>query len=137
MTKASKSKTRIPAGSPDAPVRLPDDNGTAAAVPPAGQAVVEGPDGGTLADNPAAAPTSGAVASAPEIHTPEQSEQGGDGNPAIPADSTGLRITSRREGFRRAGLAHPTTATEHALSDFSPAQLAQLLGEPELEVEFF
>lgn len=46
-----------------------------------------------------------------------------------------LRITSKVEGFRRAGIAHPSRAVPHSGSDFSDAQLAALFGEPMLVVE--
>lgn len=49
---------------------------------------------------------------------------------------SGLRITSKIDGFRRAGMAHPKTAVEHPLNPFAdPLQIEQLLGEPNLVVE--
>lgn len=48
-----------------------------------------------------------------------------------------VRITSSVDGFRRAGMAHPKGAIEHAGSAiFDPARLEQLLAEPKLTVEF-
>ena len=46
-----------------------------------------------------------------------------------------IRITSKVEGFRRAGIAHPATPTEHANDAFTKQQLAQLKVEPMLVVE--
>lgn len=46
-----------------------------------------------------------------------------------------IRITAKRDGFRRAGLAHPTYPTEHNAHDFTAEQLAALKAEPMLVVE--
>lgn len=46
-----------------------------------------------------------------------------------------IRITSKRESFRRAGIAHPVTPTDHANDAFTEQQLAQLKTEPMLVVE--
>jgi hypothetical protein len=46
-----------------------------------------------------------------------------------------LRISSSIEGFRRAGIAHSRTATDHPLESFSARQLAQLEAEPNLIVQ--
>lgn len=46
-----------------------------------------------------------------------------------------LRITSKRDGFRRGGMAHPATATDHAIDAFTKEQLAQIKAEPMLTVE--
>ncbi len=46
-----------------------------------------------------------------------------------------IRITSAIQGFRRAGIAHSTKPTTHAVADFSKQQLAQLEAEPRLVVE--
>jgi hypothetical protein len=46
-----------------------------------------------------------------------------------------LRITSRRDGFRRCGIAHPATPTTHADGQFSAEQIAVLKAEPMLIVE--
>jgi len=43
-------------------------------------------------------------------------------------------ITSKQEGFRRCGVAHPTTATEYQDGHWSPEDLAILLDEPMLIV---
>lgn len=45
-----------------------------------------------------------------------------------------LRITARRDGFRRAGIEHPATAVDHPVSGLSKAQIAQLKAEPGLVV---
>jgi len=44
-------------------------------------------------------------------------------------------ITSKRNGFRRCGIAHPDTLTEYKNDHFSKAQLAQLQAEPMLVVQ--
>lgn len=51
-----------------------------------------------------------------------------------------VRIVSKVDGRRRAGIAHPGTATDHPADAFTAAQLAQLNADPmlivqELEVE--
>lgn len=46
-----------------------------------------------------------------------------------------LRITARRDGFRRAGIAHPASAVEHPLDTLTTAQIAALRAEPMLIVE--
>ena len=46
-----------------------------------------------------------------------------------------IRITSKRDGFRRAGIAHPATPTDYANEVFTKQQLAQLKAEPMLVVE--
>lgn len=46
-----------------------------------------------------------------------------------------IRITAKKEGFRRAGIAHPTTPTEYADDAFTVEQLAALRKEPMLVVE--
>lgn len=48
--------------------------------------------------------------------------------------STLLRITSRRDGFRRAGLAHPAAPTDHDAARFTAEQIAALRAEPNLVV---
>lgn len=45
-----------------------------------------------------------------------------------------IDITAKRDGFRRAGLAHSETTTTYPLSDFTKAQLEQLQNEPMLVV---
>lgn len=45
-----------------------------------------------------------------------------------------IRITSKREGFRRAGRAWPEAATDVDAKDFSKEQLAALREEPMLVV---
>lgn len=53
------------------------------------------------------------------------------------APPSGLRVVSRIDGFRRAGMAHGIAAIEHDLSAFRlPEQLEALLAEPMLTVEF-
>lgn len=46
-----------------------------------------------------------------------------------------IRITSKLEGFRRAGVAHPAAPTEYPDDAFSKEQLAALTAEPMLTVE--
>lgn len=49
---------------------------------------------------------------------------------------TAMRIAAKAEGFRRAGIAHSTTPTDHPVEKFRlPEQAELLLGEPELIVE--
>ncbi|WP_035250872.1 HI1506-related protein [Desulfocurvus vexinensis] len=44
-------------------------------------------------------------------------------------------ITSKKDGFRRAGLPHPAQATSYPDDRFSPAELAALQAEPLLVVQ--
>ena len=46
-----------------------------------------------------------------------------------------IRITSKRDGFRRCGIAHPKGATEYPDDRFSQEQLETLKAEPMLVVE--
>lgn len=46
-----------------------------------------------------------------------------------------IRITSKKEGFRRCGVAHPATLVEHADDVFTPEQIERLKTEPMLMVE--
>jgi hypothetical protein len=46
-----------------------------------------------------------------------------------------IRITSQRDGFRRCGIAHPATPTDHPADRFTPEELARLQAEPMLRVE--
>ncbi|MCI5075555.1 HI1506-related protein [Oricola sp.] len=68
-----------------------------------------------------------AGASAPEpVETP----------PAATTDMKGgVRIRSKIDGFRRAGVAHPKDATEYPAGTFSTEQIKVLKGEPNLVVE--
>lgn len=45
-----------------------------------------------------------------------------------------IDITAKRDGFRRAGLAHSEKTTTYPLSDFTKEQLKQLQNEPMLVV---
>lgn len=56
-------------------------------------------------------------------------------NPADGLGGDNLRITSKREGFRRAGRAWSVTPIVVAADDLTPEQLAQLRAEPMLTVE--
>lgn len=47
----------------------------------------------------------------------------------------GLRIIALKDGFRRAGIAHSTTPTDHLLSDFNKEQIAALRAEKNLVVQ--
>ncbi|MER9211574.1 HI1506-related protein [Mesorhizobium sp. M0663] len=50
---------------------------------------------------------------------------------------TAVRIRSKTDGFRRAGIAHSKTPVEHQLDGFrSPEPLEALFAEPNLVVEF-
>jgi hypothetical protein len=46
-----------------------------------------------------------------------------------------IRITSQRDGFRRAGMAHSAKPATYPDDYFTGEQLAQLQGEPMLTVE--
>ena len=46
-----------------------------------------------------------------------------------------IRITSKKDGFRRCGVAHPKVATDHPDGRFSKKQLGLLKSEPMLVVE--
>lgn len=46
-----------------------------------------------------------------------------------------LRITSKVDGFRRAGIAHPAVATDHPIDGLTEDQITALKGEPMLVVE--
>ena len=46
-----------------------------------------------------------------------------------------IRIISKEDGFRRCGVAHSSTATEHADDAFTKKELEQLQAEPMLLVE--
>lgn len=45
-----------------------------------------------------------------------------------------IRIVSKRNGFRRCGIAHPDTPVDYADDHFSPGVLALLKAEPMLVV---
>ncbi len=46
-----------------------------------------------------------------------------------------VQITAKKDGFRRAGVAHPTVMTEYADDAFTAEQLALLKAEPMLTVK--
>lgn len=46
-----------------------------------------------------------------------------------------IRITSKVDGFRRCGVAHPKAATEYADDQFTKEELKALQAEPMLTVE--
>lgn len=46
-----------------------------------------------------------------------------------------IRITARKDGFRRAGMAHSTTPTDHPADSITKEQLAALKAEPMLTVQ--
>lgn len=54
---------------------------------------------------------------------------------AEPDKAKALRITSAREGFRRAGRAWSTTPTEVPVSELTDEQVAMLMAEPMLTIE--
>jgi hypothetical protein len=45
------------------------------------------------------------------------------------------RITSKKDGFRRAGLSHPARAVDHPADSLTPEQLDALMAEPRLVVQ--
>jgi len=49
-------------------------------------------------------------------------------------ETPGLRIASKAEGFRRAGIAHSTTAKDHKPGTFSPEDVEALKADPMLVV---
>lgn len=46
-----------------------------------------------------------------------------------------IRITSRKEGFRRCGIAHPAAPAIYPDDHFTDEELARLVAEPMLVVE--
>ena len=46
-----------------------------------------------------------------------------------------VQITAKKDGFRRAGVAHPAVMTEYEDGTFTDEQLAQLKAEPMLTVK--
>lgn len=46
-----------------------------------------------------------------------------------------LRITAKRDGFRRAGIAHRDTAVDHPIDRFTSKEIAALKGEKMLVVQ--
>lgn len=46
-----------------------------------------------------------------------------------------IRITAQRDGFRRAGVAHPKGPTDYAVDHFTREQLEAFLAEPMLSVQ--
>ena len=46
-----------------------------------------------------------------------------------------IRIISKREGFRRCGIAHTVAPVEYPSDHFSPAELTALMNEPMLTVD--
>lgn len=46
-----------------------------------------------------------------------------------------IRITAKKDGFRRGGVAHPAKATDYADDRFTKAELKALAAEPMLTVE--
>ncbi len=75
------------------------------------------------------------MAKAPTTMTDEAAE----GGPTLPAGTAepphDLRITSRRDGFRRGGIAHPAEPTPRRSAYFTREQARQILAEPTLVVE--
>lgn len=47
-----------------------------------------------------------------------------------------IRITSKKDGFRRGGVAHPVTPTEYPDDFFTKKQLQQIKEESMLVVQF-
>lgn len=48
-----------------------------------------------------------------------------------------IRIRSKKDGFRRCGIAHPAGPVEYPNEKFSPEQIKALKAEPMLLVEEF
>lgn len=46
-----------------------------------------------------------------------------------------IRVVSKRDGFRRAGLVHPDSPVFHKKADLTEAQIAALQAEPMLIVD--
>ena len=46
-----------------------------------------------------------------------------------------IRITSKHDGFRRAGISHPAHPTDYPAEDITPEQLAALQADPMLVVQ--
>jgi hypothetical protein len=46
-----------------------------------------------------------------------------------------IRITAKKDGFRRAGMVHPTTATDYPAKEITAEQLKILMAEPLLVVQ--
>lgn len=46
-----------------------------------------------------------------------------------------IRITSKKDGFRRCGISHPAKPTDYPADRFDADQLAALTAEPMLMVE--
>lgn len=61
------------------------------------------------------------------------SEDKAEGEP--PEGGFDLRITARRDGFRRGGISHPAAPTPRRSEDFTAGQLALIRAEPMLLVE--
>ncbi|MBL8575128.1 MAG: hypothetical protein JNM13_15745 [Hyphomicrobiaceae bacterium] len=55
--------------------------------------------------------------------------------PTEPALTPAVRITTRRDGFRRCGVAHAAAPVDYPAGAWSPAELDTLRSEPELVVE--
>lgn len=53
---------------------------------------------------------------------------------AGPKAKVKITITAKREGFRRCGVAHGAQPVEHAVDAFTPAEWAQISGDPMLVV---
>lgn len=85
----------------------------------------------------AAANKAGKKNSAPASATSKTAEtEAESGGKAAPSEkSGGLRITAKREGgIRRAGLRHPSEATDHPQGTFTAKQIEQLKADPDLVV---
>ena len=55
----------------------------------------------------------------------------------MPVKGRVVRVTNRnaKDGYRRAGIAHPRGHVDHAFDKFDEGQLAMLVGDPSLEVQ--
>lgn len=55
---------------------------------------------------------------------------------ALPGQGQAVRIRALRDGYRRAGVKHTKEGVDHPADRFTPAQLEQLNGDPNLVVSY-
>ena len=91
------------------------------------------------ANPPAAKPATEAPAK-PAAQAPVETKA--DAPKPRPRFVEGIRITAKRNGFRRCGMAHSEAGRNHPLTDFTEEQLEALVNDPmlvchpvEIEVE--
>lgn len=125
--KAGADKTGIPEGLPSATATAPQH-----AQPVAAPISQEEPKQESVAEQPAAPSPTIASGDSPNV----QATATGQGEPKPDVPQGIVRITSRIEGFRRAGMRHSKTPTDHPIDSFTDAQLALLETEPNLTIEY-